>query len=65
MLRTAPLRLAGAAAAAAAVALSTALPAAADDNSKPLVVGSKRFTESYILGEIVCGTLAAQGQRCT
>ncbi len=27
----------------------------------PLVVGSKRFTESYILGEIVRQTLAAQG----
>lgn len=27
----------------------------------PLVVGSKRFTESYILGEIVRETLAAQG----
>ena len=27
----------------------------------PLVVGSKRFTESYILGEIVAQTLRAQG----
>lgn len=27
----------------------------------PLVVGSKRFTESYVLGEIVTQTLAAQG----
>ncbi len=39
--------------------LSTAAwsaPAAA-----PVVVGSKRFTESYILGEIVRQTLAAQG----
>src|ERR1700710_534054 len=27
----------------------------------PVVVGSKRFTESYILGEIVRQTLAAQG----
>lgn len=27
----------------------------------PLVVGSKRFTESYLLGEIVTQTLAAQG----
>ncbi|MFO1287907.1 MAG: glycine betaine ABC transporter substrate-binding protein [Rubrivivax sp.] len=69
----AALRLAGTAAAAAlaafaafaaAVALSAASPAAAAQ-SKPLVVGSKRFTESYILGEIVCGTLAAQGQPCT
>ncbi|HWH80623.1 MAG TPA: glycine betaine ABC transporter substrate-binding protein, partial [Burkholderiaceae bacterium] len=27
----------------------------------PVVVGSKRFTESYILGEVVRQTLAAQG----
>ena len=27
----------------------------------PIVVGSKRFTESYVLGEIVRQTLAAQG----
>jgi osmoprotectant transport system permease protein len=27
----------------------------------PLVIGSKRFTESYVLGEIVRQTLAAQG----
>ncbi|MBL8287950.1 MAG: ABC transporter permease subunit [Rubrivivax sp.] len=38
---------------------------AAAVDGKPIVVGSKRFTESYILGEIVCGTLAAQGQPCT
>ena len=31
--------------------------------SQPLVVGSKRFTESYILGEIVRQTLEAQGVR--
>jgi len=36
------------------VSLSTAAAA-------PLVVGSKRFTESYILGEIVRETLQAQG----
>lgn len=28
---------------------------------KPLVVGSKRFTESYVLGEVVRQTLQAQG----
>jgi osmoprotectant transport system permease protein len=38
-----------------AVALGTGATAA------PLVVGSKRFTESYVLGEIVRQTLAAQG----
>jgi osmoprotectant transport system permease protein len=35
-----------------------ACPAAASD---PVVVGSKRFTESYILGEIVRQTLVASG----
>ena len=39
----------------AALAWSAAAGAA------PLVVGSKRFTESYVLGEIVRQTLAAQG----
>src|SRR5262245_8343176 len=29
--------------------------------AEPVVVGSKRFTESYILGEIVRQTLAAAG----
>jgi osmoprotectant transport system permease protein len=29
---------------------------------KPVVVGSKRFTESYVLGEIVAQTLAAAGR---
>ena len=37
---------------------SLAVTAAA---AQPLVVGSKRFTESYILGEIVRQTLQAQG----
>ncbi|HEY9238943.1 MAG TPA: glycine betaine ABC transporter substrate-binding protein, partial [Burkholderiaceae bacterium] len=37
------------------LALTTAATAA------PVVVGSKRFTESYVLGEIVRQTLAAQG----
>lgn len=30
-----------------------------------LVVGSKRFTESYVLGELVCQTLVAAGRACT
>ncbi len=29
-----------------------------------VVAGSKRFTESYILGEIVCGTFVAAGTPC-
>jgi osmoprotectant transport system permease protein len=33
---------------------------AAED--KPIVVGSKRFTESYVLGEIVAQTLVASGR---
>ncbi|MDE2299923.1 MAG: ABC transporter permease subunit [Burkholderiales bacterium] len=40
------------------VTLSTATAALA---APPVVVGSKRFTESYILGEIVRQTLQAQG----
>jgi osmoprotectant transport system permease protein len=38
-----------------------ALPAQASE-PRPLVVGSKRFTESYILGEIVTQTLEAAGR---
>jgi osmoprotectant transport system permease protein len=34
---------------------------AAVSGAAPVVVGSKRFTESYVLGEIVRQTLAAQG----
>ncbi len=34
---------------------------AAGATAAPLVIGSKRFTESYVLGEIVRQTLAAQG----
>jgi osmoprotectant transport system permease protein len=34
---------------------------AAGVGAQPVVVGSKRFTESYVLGEIVRQTLAAQG----
>jgi osmoprotectant transport system permease protein len=39
----------------------TGLIAFATSAAPPLVVGSKRFTESYILGEIVRQTLEAQG----
>ncbi len=40
-----------------------ASPAAAEP--APLVVGSKRFTESYVLGEILAQTLVAAGQPAT
>jgi len=61
----------------AALLVAQALPTWAAGASEPapagaeprradaaLVVGSKRFTESYVLGEIVCQTLAAQGREC-
>lgn len=32
--------------------------------AEPVVVGSKRFTESYVLGEIVCRSYAAAGTPC-
>jgi len=38
---------------------------AAADGAAPLVVGSKRFTESYILAEIVTQTLVAAGRPAT
>jgi len=38
-------------------------PAAAAPEKPTIVVGSKRFTESYILGEIVARTLAASGRQ--
>jgi len=41
------------------------LSAAAFGADEPLKVGSKRFTESYVLGEIVTQTLAAQGIAAT
>lgn len=44
------------------VILSVAVPCAAS-HADELVVGSKRFTESYILGEIVTQTAAASGAR--
>jgi osmoprotectant transport system permease protein len=49
-------------AAAVAVALAAATPGAAAADAAPLVVGSKRFTESYILGEIVAQSLVASGR---
>jgi osmoprotectant transport system permease protein len=49
----------------AAVLLTFARAAAAADPAAPLVVGSKRFTESYILGEIVTQTLVAAGRPAT
>jgi osmoprotectant transport system permease protein len=42
-----------------------AWPALAADDAPSLVVGSKRFTESYILGEIVAQTAAAGGAAAT
>ena len=36
----------------------------ADSAGGKLTVGSKRFTESYILGELVCQTLQASGAAC-
>jgi osmoprotectant transport system permease protein len=45
-----------------ALVLATATSGAAAADPAPLVVGSKRFTESYILGEIVTQTLNAGGR---
>ena len=42
------------------ITLATAFAVA---GAQPVVVGSKRFTESYVLGEIVRQTLEAQGVR--
>jgi osmoprotectant transport system permease protein len=44
-----------------ATAFVTLAMAGAALAARPVVVGSKRFTESYILGEIVLQTLQAQG----
>ncbi len=41
--------------------IAGAAPAQASD-ARPVVVGSKRFTESYVLGEIVTQTLVAAGR---
>ena len=46
----------------AALALAVTAPGAVAAEAAPLVVGSKRFTESYILGEIVTQTLNASGR---
>ena len=46
----------------AALVTGVTLVAAAAPAGRALVVGSKRFTESYILGEIVRQTLVAAGQ---
>ena len=45
----------------AALVLVAAVSAATGAEAKDLVVGSKRFTESYILGEILTQTLVAAG----
>jgi osmoprotectant transport system permease protein len=51
------------AAGAIAALIALGVPAeAAGAEPAPLVVGSKRFTESYILGEIVARTLVAAGR---
>ena len=50
---------------AAFAGLCLPVAAAASDTAAPLVVGSKRFTESYILGEIVTQTLVAAGRPAT
>ncbi len=47
------------------VAALVAWPALAADEAPSLVVGSKRFTESYILGEIVAQTAQAGGVAAT
>lgn len=44
------------------VALMTGLLAAGGARAEPLRIGSKRFTESYILGEVLSQTAAAQGE---
>ena len=54
---SAPLRLS---VCAVVLALAAAVPQAAADE---LVIGSKRFTESYILGEIAAQTAQAAGQQ--
>ena len=42
--------------------IGAAAPASQASGAAQLVVGSKRFTESYILGEIIAGTLSAAGR---
>ncbi|MEO6276578.1 MAG: glycine betaine ABC transporter substrate-binding protein [Roseateles sp.] len=43
------------------VLAACALAIAGNSHAEPIKVGSKRFTESYLLGEIVSQTLAGQG----
>ncbi len=47
-----------------AALLLLALQWSAAQAAEPVVVGSKRFTESYILGEIVCRSYIAAGTPC-
>jgi osmoprotectant transport system permease protein len=47
-----------------AVALLLVLLSFACSAADKVVVGSKRFTESYVLGEIVCQTLTRAGRSC-
>jgi len=54
--------LQGALMAGLAAVLACTAPIAAAAESKELIVGSKRFTESYILGEILTGTLVGAGR---
>lgn len=49
----------------ACLALVAALSSATGAQARDLVVGSKRFTESYILGEILTQTLVAAGTSAT
>jgi osmoprotectant transport system permease protein len=44
------------------LALAAAGAAAETDASRPVIVGSKRFTESYVLGELVKQTLVRAGR---
>ena len=43
------------------IGLLVCMAAPRADGAEPVKVGSKRFTESYVLGEIVSQTLSAQG----
>jgi osmoprotectant transport system permease protein len=47
-----------------ACALVAAMVSVAAMAAEPIVVGSKRFTESYVLGEIVCRSYVAAGTPC-
>lgn len=60
-MRSAAARLISQLAAASCCAAALLLAAVPGRAAEPLVVGSKRFTESYILGEVVRQTLQAAG----